>query len=148
MNSSLPLTISGFSSPSSREFQGKVATNTFSLVPTESGNMALDIVLSSGSSSLKTSLTRPVLSEVKIVADVQNRNSIQVGQDVLVNLSIQRSDGSVVDTWDMPLTFGIKGGDAKLTQTKIVFDKGRATTHITTGTKSASAQLYIQDTNY
>ncbi len=41
----------------------------------------------------------------------------------MVNLSVQRGDGSIVDTWDMPLTFGIRGGNAKLTQTKIVFDK-------------------------
>lgn len=75
---SLPITLSGFSASSSREFQGKVVNNTMSLVPKESGNMTLDITLSSGTTTLSTSLSRPVLSEVKLVVDIQNRNSIQV----------------------------------------------------------------------
>ncbi len=78
MTSSLALNVSGFSSSSSREFQGKITSETLNVTPTESGNVTLDITLSSGSTTLKTSLSRPVLSEVKIVADIQNRNSIQV----------------------------------------------------------------------
>lgn len=78
MTASLPVTLSGFSASSTREFQGKVTNNTMSLVPKESGNITLDITLSSGTTSLSTSLSRPVLSEVKLVADIQNRNSIQV----------------------------------------------------------------------
>ncbi len=98
--------------------------------------MSIDVTLSSGGVTLKTSLSRPVLSEIKLVADIPNRNAIQVGQEIPVSISVQRTDGTIVDTWDMPLTLGIKGGNAKLTQTKLTFVKGKANTNINTGTRS------------
>jgi len=55
-----------------------MTSSILNIIPTESGNIAIDISLNSGSTTLKTSLSRPVLSEVKIVADIPNRNAIQV----------------------------------------------------------------------
>jgi hypothetical protein len=80
-----------------------------------------------------------------LVASIEQKNLV-VGQSLPIDLSVQRSDGSIVDTWDIPLTLGVRGGDAKLTTTKIVFEKGRASTILNTGKKSAKIQLYLSDT--
>lgn len=145
MTTNDPIILSGFGEDARTKFQGKVPGNVLNFIPKKSGNTTFTISLTKDQTVLRTSLSKPVLADIKLVAQIEEKN-LTVGQTVPVHLSVQRADGSIVDTWDMPVTLGVRGGDAKLTNTKIQFEKGKATTTLNTGTKSAQIQLYLSDT--
>ena len=66
MSSSLPVTINGFTSSSSRDFQWKMTSSILNIIPYREWKYS-NWYLTSGSTTLKTSLSRPVLSEVKLL---------------------------------------------------------------------------------
>lgn len=90
------------------QFTGKMKSNSFSFTPKRTGNITFSITLTQDKNILKTTVSRPVLSDIKLVTRIDNRDAIEVGQDVPVNLSIERADGTVVDIWDMPITLGVR----------------------------------------
>ena len=46
----------------------------------------------------------------------------------------------------MSVKVGVRGGDAKINQENLTFSKGRASTILTTGTRTGSAVIYLKDT--
>jgi hypothetical protein len=90
------------------QFSAKFKSNSLSFTPKKTGNITFSVTLTQDKNILKTSVSRPVLSDIKLVTRIDNRDAIEVGQDVPVNFSIERADGTVVDTWDMPITVGVR----------------------------------------
>lgn len=74
----------------------------------KTGNITFSVTLSQEKNIIKTSVSRPVLSDIKLVTRIDNRDALEVGQDVPVSFSVERADGTVVDTWDMPITIGVR----------------------------------------
>lgn len=120
IKSSTKVKISPLSSQPNTVFSGK-AMSPVTLTPTESGNTTFDITLTRGGQKISTNFSRPVLSDVRLTVDIPRSNEIQVGQEIPVNFTIQRADGTLVDTWDMPIKVGIRGGNATLTQETLTF---------------------------
>lgn len=116
------------------------------LTPIEAGNITLDITASRDAEKINLSLSRPVLSDAYIVVDIPNRAGLEVGQEVPVNFSIQRQDGTLIEDWNMSVKIGIRGGNAKLSSQTLTFVKGRATTTLQTGNRTGTAVIYLQDT--
>jgi hypothetical protein len=145
MTTNDPVVISQFGQDARTQFQWKIPKN-LTLTPTKHGNLTLDITLSIENTTLKTSLTRPILSDLKVVADISREAVLSVGEKIPVSFSIQRNDGTLVDTWHMPITLWVRGGDASIADTVLSFDKGRASTYLHTGKRAAQIQLYLQDT--
>ncbi|MCB9807455.1 hypothetical protein H6768_06340 [Candidatus Peribacteria bacterium] len=79
------------------------------------------------------------------MVDVPNRDTIEVGQDIPLNFSIQRQDGSIVDDWDMSVNIGIQGGNASLLKSTLTFVNGRASTVLHTGTRTGTISLFVKD---
>ncbi len=87
-----------------------------------------------------------MLSDARLVVEIPRGNPMEVGQEIPVNFTIQRLDGTPVDTWDMPIKIGLRGGDATLSPESLIFKNGRATASIKTGTKPATVSLYMKET--
>lgn len=90
------------------QFTGKFTSNTFSFTPTKTGNITFSVTLTQDKNIVKTSVSRPVLSDIKLVTRIDNRDALEVGQDVPVRFSVERADGTVVENWDMPITVGVR----------------------------------------
>lgn len=85
--------------------------------------MTLNLTASKNSEKISLSLSRPVLSDAYIVVDIPNRSTLEVGQQVPVNFSIQRQDGTLIEDWNMSVKIGIRGGNAQLSQQVLTFVK-------------------------
>lgn len=110
------------SSKSEKLVSGKI-TSPLILTPLEAGNITFNVTVSKDAEKLDISLSRPVLSDAYIVVDIPNRSTLEVGQTVPVNFSIQRQDGTLIEDWDMSVKIGIRGGDAKFNQDVLTFVK-------------------------
>lgn len=143
VKSSYRIKLIPFSLEPNTVFSGKALAKT-TLTPLESGNTTLDITLTRDSQKISTTLSRPVLSDIRVAVEMPSRE-VKVGQDVPVNFLIQRQDGTLVDTWDMPLRIAVQGGNATLKTELVTFVWGKATALLKTGTKPAVASFYTRD---
>lgn len=91
VESSHPIILSPISSKSEMKMSGKMSSS-LTLTPIESGNLTLNLTASQDAEKISVSLSRPVLSEAYIVVDIPNRSTLEVGQEVPVNFSIQRQN--------------------------------------------------------
>ena len=81
----------------------------------------LDITLTRESQKITTTFSRPVLPDVNIAVEMPSTPELKVGQDVSISFVMQRRDGTLIDTWDMPLKIGVQGGDAVLVPETLTF---------------------------
>ena len=58
-------------------FAGK-ALSSLTIIPLESGNTTFDITLNYKDHTIKTSLSRPILSDLRLVVDMPEKNQITV----------------------------------------------------------------------
>lgn len=137
---------SGFSSTPGTLFSGKLNTPLL-ITPKQSGTLELVFTFKKGDKNLVQTLSRQVISDIKLVADIAQRDSLQVGQTVPVNFSVQRQDGSIVDSWDIPLRIAVQGGTMKLTESTLVFKNGKSTATLSTGTRPATGNFSLADVN-
>lgn len=119
IKTSTKVKISPLSSEANTVFNGKASPIT--ITPTESGNTTFDITLTRDDQKISTNFSRPVLSDALLNVDIPDNSVREVGQEIPVNFSIQRSDGTLVDNWDTSIKIGIKGGDATLSQETLTF---------------------------
>lgn len=133
------------SSKATQSVSGKFSS-PLTLTPLEAGNTTLTFTASKGTEKITASIARPVLSDALIVVDIPGRNNLEVGQEVPVNFTIQRQDGTIIEDWNMSVKIGVRGGDAKINQENLTFSKGRASTLMTTGTRTGIAAIYLKDT--
>lgn len=145
IKTSTKVKIAPLSSQPNTVFSGK-ATSSLTVTPLEAGNTTFDVTLTQGTQKITTTLSRPVLSDARLVVEIPSGNPLEVGQEIPVNFTIQRLDGTLVDTWDMPIKIGLRGGDATLSPESLIFKNGRATASIKTGTKPATVSLYMKET--
>jgi hypothetical protein len=145
LTSSSDIVLPGLSSQTKRLFTGKFAP-LLALTPLESGNTTFTVTASQGSERVTTTFSRPVLADASIVFDVPNRDQIEVGQEVPMSFTMQRKDGSIIEDWDMSVTVGVRGTDAKILQDTLTFSKGRATSILNTGTRPGLLSVYLLDT--
>jgi len=120
IKSSTKVKLSPISSQANTVFSGK-AVSPLTLTPTESGNTTFDITLTRDTQKISTNFSRPVLADALLKVDIPRSNEIEVGQEIPVNFTIQRTDGSLVDNWDTDIKIGIRGGDATLAQETLTF---------------------------
>lgn len=120
IKSSTRVKISPLSTQPNTVFSAK-ATSPLTLTPTESGNTTFDITLTRDAQKISTNFSRPVLADALLKVDIPRSDEIEVGQEIPVNFSIQRADGTLVDNWDTAIKIGIRGGDAILAQESLIF---------------------------
>lgn len=107
MTSSSNILLSPLATKATSDVTGKF-TSPLTITPLESGNITLNFTAINGTEKILSTLSRPVLSEALIVLDIPNRSTLEVGQEVPVNFSIQRQDGSIVEDWNMSVGIGIR----------------------------------------
>lgn len=144
IKTSTKVKISPLSSEANTVFNGKASPIT--LTPSESGNTTFYITFTRGDQKIATNFSRPVLSDALLKVDIPENSVREVGNEIPVNFSIQRADGTLVDNWDTSIKIGIRGGDATLSQEILSFQWGRATTTLKTGTKPATISFYMKET--
>ena len=136
----------GFSSTPNTLFSGKL-TSPVLINPKKSGTLELVFAFKKGDKNITQTLSRQVIGDIKLVADITQRDSLEVGQTVPVNFSIQRQDGSIVDSWDIPLRIAVQGGNMKLKESTLVFTGGKSTATLSTGTRPAIGSFSLADVN-
>lgn len=146
LESSDAIIASGFSSTANTLFTGKL-TSPLAITPKQSGALELVFTFKKGDKNIVETLSRQVIADIKLVADISQRDTLEVGQTVPVNFSIQRQDGSVVENWDIPLHIAVQGGTMKLKDSTMIFVGGKSTTTLSTGTRPAVGNFSLADVN-
>lgn len=127
-------------------FSGKLSSS-IAIIPKQSGTLNLVLTFKKGDKNIVETISRQVIADIKLVADIPQRDNLEVGQTVPVSFSIQRQDGSIVESWDMPLNIAVQGGTMKLKDTTMVFVGGKSTTTLSTGTRPAVGNFSLADVN-
>ena len=73
------------------------------VTPKKAGNLDINVTLTRSDIVKRASISRQLASDIRLVTEFASDALYEVGQELTVKFSLQRADGSIIESWNDPL---------------------------------------------